>query len=659
MTALRLLPLLVLVASAGSAEVVRVEIDSVDTIAGGKPFGHAGAFEAISGTLHYAVDPERDDNVHDIEFAPTNAAGRVEFSADFYLIRPADVEAGNGTLFFEVVNRGRKGALTRFNRAEGSSAPLTDREIGNGFLLSRGYSILWVGWQHDTPQTPGLMRVDVPIASDDGSPIEGIVRSDIFVEAREYSRSLGDRGHVAYAVADPDDPRNVMTVREGMFGERHIIPRDQWRFARFEAGSAIADTTSAYLESGFEPGKIYEVVFVAENPPVAGLGLAAIRDAISLLKYEGSDELGVPQGALDRAIAYGSSQSGRLLRTFLYDGFNEDENGRIVFDGLMPHIAGAARGSFNQRFAQASRAPGGAWEYPNLVFPFSDATQTDPASGRQDGLLADIPAHVMPKIFYTNSSTEYWRSSSALTHTSVDGKQDLELLPNVRSYHLTGTQHGPARFPPADTAAPYFANPNDYVWHLRGLLVALDRWITDDIEPPASRYSTLSAATLVEFDELGFPKIPGVDLLPGVSIAYAMDHGPDLLTKGIITQEPPKLGHAYPFLVPRVDSYGNEIDGLRSPELIAPLATYTGWLPTNPVSGVGMYIPFPRTDAERSATGDPRYSIEDLYGNRDRYLGRVEDAARDQIEAGYLLEEDLTGILEQAGSRWDFVMSEH
>ena len=642
-----------------SAEVIRVDVRDSGPVAGGEPFARAGSFDRIAGTLHFAVDPDTNGNVHDIGLARTNDDGRVEFSADFYLIRPTDIEAGNGAVFFEVVNRGRKGALSRFNRAVGSNEPVSSEDMGDGFLLRQGYSILWVGWQHDTPQTAGVMRVDPPIATNSGEPIEGLVRSDIFVTATAYSRSLGDRGHLPYATADADDPRTVMTVRDGPSEARRVIPRDQWQFARLEDGRVVPDTTSAYLESGFEPGKIYEVVFVAENPPITGLGLAAIRDAVSLLKYEGSDELGIPAGALDRAIAYGSSQSGRLLRTFLYDGFNEDEQQRIVFDGLIPHIGGAARGSFNQRFAQASRAPGGAYQYPNRVFPFADTLQTDPATGREDGLLTDISPQSMPKIFYTNSSTEYWRSIGALTHTSIDGEQDLDLLENVRSYHFSGTQHGPAAFPPADENAPYLPNPNDYAWHLRGLLVALDRWITDATEPPPSRYSKLGSGTLVEFDELSFPKIPGVDLLANVSIAYALDHGPELRSKGVITQEPPRLGHAYPFLVPQVDAYGNEIDGLRSPELIVPLATYTGWLPTNPDSGVGMFIPLPKTDAERAARGDPRLSIEDLYGSRDRYLDRVAEAATIQIEDGYLLAEDLDGILEQAGSRWDFVMAEH
>jgi hypothetical protein len=440
-----------------------------------------------------------------------------------------------------------------------------------------------------------------------------------------------------------------------MTAERRVISRDRWQFARTEGDLTIPDPTMVYLDTGFEPGLIYEVVYVSERAGIAGLGMAAIRDAISALKYDGMDTLGVPAGALDRAITYGSSQSGRLLRTYLYDGFNEDEQNRIVFDGIMAHIGGAARGSFNQRFAQPSRAPGGAFDYPNRVFPFSDSTQTDPASGRRDGLLMRVTPESMPKIFYTNSSTEYWRSVGALTHTAVDGSQDLPLTDNVRTYHFAGTQHGPARFPPRTARGEPLPNPSDYSWFLRGLLVAMDDWITAGTSPPVSRYSTLDAGTLVSFDKLAFPNIPGAHRLEEVSTAYALDYGPHHAEDGVITTEPPELGMAYPFLVPQVDDSGNEVDGLRSPEIAVPLATHTGWLPTNPVSGVGLYVPFARSRAARETNNDPRPSIEERYASREHYLGLFAEATIDLIDDGYLLGEDLPLILESAGERWEFL----
>ena len=644
--------------STASAEVVRVEVERRDDIADGGSYGLAGAYERVAGRIHYAVDPANAANgvITDIDYAPTDDAGRVEFSADFVLVKPKDVSAGNGAVFFEVANRGRIGALGRFNRAPASPDPLSAADFGDGFLLEEGFTLLWVGWQHDTPQGEGLLRVYPAVAVGSDGPVEGLVRSDIFVSETAYSSSLGDRGHTAYPVADPADPHNVLTVRDGMTGERRVIPRDDWQFARLDGDRVVEDPTSVYLASGFEPGRIYDVVYVSENPPLAGLGLAAIRDAISMLKYGSAEQLGIPDGALDRAIAYGSSQSGRLLRSYLYDGFNGDEQGRRVFDGVIAHIAGAARGSFNVRFAQPSRAPGGAFEYPNRLFPFADAVQTDPITGSTGGLLAHMGPETMPRVFYTNSSTEYWRSVAALAHTTPDGKQDLPLPDNSRIYHFAGTQHGPAPFPPPSGDDGHLRNPNDYAWFLRSLLVRMDGWITDDTPPPPSRYATLGDGTLVSYEHLGFPSVPGVEVLEEVSILRALDFGPELASKGVITREPPDLGPAYPFLVPRVDESGNELGGLRSPDIAVPLGTYTGWLPGNPVSGAGIYVPFARTRAERAVNGDSRPSVEERYGDRAQYLASVEEAAQSLVAEGYLRSEDLAEIVNAAGSRWDHLM---
>ena len=644
--------------STASAEVVRVDVERRDDIADGGSYGLAGAYERVAGRIHYAVDPANSANriVTDIDYAPTDDAGRVEFSADFVLVKPKDVSAGNGAVFFEVANRGRIGALGRFNRAPAARDPISAVDFGDGFLLDEGFTLLWVGWQHDTPQGEGLLRVYPAVAGGSDGPIEGLVRSDIFVNETVYSQSLGDRGHAAYSVADPTDPRNVLTVRDGMTGERRAIPREDWQFARLDGDRVVEDSTSVYLGSGFEPGRIYDVVYVSENPPLAGLGLAAIRDAISMLKYGSADELGIPDGALDRAIAFGSSQSGRLLRTWLHDGFNGDERGRRVFDGVIAHIAGAARGSFNVRFAQPSRAPGGAFEYPNRLFPFADAVQTDPITGSTGGLLENMGSEINPKVFYTNSSTEYWRSVAALAHTTPDGKQDLPLPDNSRIYHFAGTQHGPAPFPPPSGDDGHLRNPNDYGWFLRSLLLRMDRWVTDDSPPPPSRHATLDEGTLVSYERLHFPNVPGVDVLEEVSILRALDFGPELASRGVITREPPDLGPAYPFLVPQVDESGNEIGGLRSPDIAVPLGTYTGWFPGNPVSGAGVYAPFARTRAEREASGDLRPSIVERYGDRAQYLGLVEEAAQALIGEGYLRGEDLPQILKASGNHWDHRM---
>ena len=650
------LSLICLAVSTATAEVVRIEVQTRSDVAEGKSYGLAGPYERLVGKIYYEVDPNKSVNqiITDVEYAPTNAAGKVEFSSDFYLIKPKNIEAGNRVVLFDVLNRGRKNML-RFNRAVTSNPdPQTDADMGDGFLLRNGFSLLWVGWQFDAPRQEGLMRVYPSIASG-GEPIKGLVRSDFVVTEDVFDHSLASRGHIAYPVADRDDPNNVMTVSDSATGTRRVIPREQWKFARWEEDHTVPDPTMVYREAGFEPGLIYEVVYTSQGPPIAGLGLAAIRDAISLLKYGSANTLSIFLGSIDRSIAYGRSQSGRLLRTFLYDGFNEDEQHRKVFDGVIAQVAGAARGSFNHRFAQPSR---GTFFYPTDMFPFSDTVQTDSITGLQDGLLARVVPESMPKIFYTNSSTEYWRRLGALIHTTVDGAKDVPPVDTVRIYHFSGTQHRPAQFSSNRSSGELLANPNDYIWFMRSLLLAMDRWITDGTLPPPSRYPKIKDGTLVQLEQLRFPEIPHVRFPTAVHRAYRLDYGPHFASEGIITKEPPDVHSVFPFLVPQVDEVGNEISSLRSPELAAPLATYTGWYPFDPESSRGLYVPFARTRYEREATGDPRPSIEERYQNREHYLGWITTEALKLIEQGYLLGEDMPEIVRLAGAHWDHLMSE-
>ena len=315
-----LLTVMCLVASIASADVVRIEVQSRTDLAGGKSFGLAGPYEKLVGTIYFAVDPDNSANriITDIALAPRNDNGLVEFHSDFFLIKPKDVERGNGTVLYEVSNRGGKGMLRYFNRGAGSLDPQTEEEMGDGFLLRNGFTLLWLGWQFDPPTRDGLVRLHTPVATDNGITIEGLVRSEVVVREREFDHSLADRNHVAYAVADPSDPANVMTVRDSVDGPRRVVPRSQWQFARLENGQVVADRTRVYLEGGFEPHKLYDIVYTAQDPPVVGLGPAAIRDAISRLKYGAAEELSIPAGAIDRAVAFGISQSGRFLRTFLF-----------------------------------------------------------------------------------------------------------------------------------------------------------------------------------------------------------------------------------------------------------------------------------------------------------------------------------------------------
>ncbi|MCC6262332.1 MAG: hypothetical protein IT169_02050 [Bryobacterales bacterium] len=664
-------------AAALQARVVSVEITQKQIVAEGKRYGPAGEYEAIAGKLHFAVDPKDPANatIADILLAPRNAAGEVEFSSDFYFVRPRNPEKGNGAVLFEVSNRGGKGMLGFFSGAERSSNPVTAAQFGDGFLLEHGFSLLWVGWQFDMPLEPGLLRVYVPVAKNaDGSAITGPVRANIIVSDTAFSRSLADREHIPYEAADPEDPRNVLTVRDTANGPARAIPRGEWSFARWEKGEAVPDRGSLYLKGGLQPNKVYDLVYVAKDPPAAGLGLAAVRDALAYFKHAGDASLGVKAGQLARAYGFGVSQSGRFLRTFLYEGFNGDEKGRCVFDGVMAHVAGGGRGGFNFRFAQPSRDghPFMNLLYPTDIYPFSDAVQRDPETGLEEGILGRYREKegLIPKIFYTNSSYEYWGRAASLIHTTLDGTRDLAPAANTRIYHFAGTQHGTGSWPPARSVGQELVNPNRIRPAMRALLVAMDAWVRDGAPPPESRYGHIGDKTLVRPEELHFPALPGRNLdairrSSTLEKAWRADYGPRFRTERIIDFEPPKLGKPFPTLVPQVDADGNELDGIRLPDIAVPLATYTGWNLFNAKSGptdvitsmVGGFIPFPRTRAEAERNGDTRKSIDARYRSRDEYLGKVAEACDGLVKARLLLPEDVTGILEHAGEEWDWAWS--
>jgi len=640
------------------AAVTAVEIHSREIVAEGERFGTAGPYEKISGRLLFAIDPTNTANrsIRDVDRAPVNRRGRVEFSADFYLLKPVEIARGNNALVFEVPNRGRKGILQMFSDAEGSLDPTERRNFGDGFFQKRGYTLLWVGWQFDPPDEPGLLRAYPPSA---GSDVSGSVRSDFVVRRPTLHHSLGDRDQIAYP-ADMDDPDAILTVRDTPDGERTAIDRNRWSFGRVENGRVVPDPRYVTLDGGFTPDRIYEVVYQSADPPIAGFGLAAVRDTVTALRHDGIAELGIAAGDIDRALAFGISQSGRMLRQFLYDGFNADEASRRVFDGVHAHIAGGARGSFNHRFAQASRA---SWSflYPNAIFPFSDAEQTDPNTGRRDGLLAGIAPEHQPKTIYTNSSNEYWRGSAALTHVTIDGSRDLELPANVRSYLLAGTQHTPAGFPPGGGDGQLAPNPNEYRWFLRALLIALDRWTQELAAPPPSVLPRLADGTLVPRDAIAFPALPAVSVPADVRPVRHIDYGSRFAATGVIEREPPATGAAFPLLLPQVDADGNEIAGLRSPAVAVPLATYTGWNLYHSLVGpssemvplLGSFIPFAPT-AEIRLDGDGRAAINERYADRNDYLGRVTAHTLGLIESDYVLADDLAAIAKEALDLWHY-----
>ena len=646
-----------------AAYVTRVEIARREPVLGGRPFGLAGAYEKLVGRVWFAVDPRHPRNaaVTDLALAPRNARGEVEFSADLYILRPADAGRGNGTALVEIANRGGKQLLTFFSNSQGSPDPTTSAHFGDRLLLEHGFTLVWVGWQFDVPEGPDRVALRAPVAvGPGGRPLTGLVRADYVVNAPLPDRPLADGDHRPYPVVDPRDPRNVLTVRDREDGPRRTVPRADWRFARVVDGRVVPDSTWIWLRGGFQPGRVYEVTWIAAKPPVAGLGMAAVRDLVSHLKS--SPDAPAP---VRTAVGFGISQSGRFLRTFVHDGFNADEGGRRVFDGVMAHIAGAGRGNFNQRFAQPSRAslPLSALHFPNDVFPFTDAATADPLTGARAGLLDRArELGVVPKIIYTNTSSEYWSRGGSLVHTTVDGARDVPLADGTRLYVFAGAQHVAAGFPPGRGAGTLPENPNQFAWHLRALLLAMQRWVTTGDEPPPSRYPTIADSTLVPPDRLRFPALPAVPGgVPRPYVVHRTDFGPRF-AEGIVA--PPTVGPAYVQLVPRVDADGNELGALRTPEVAVPLATYTPWNPRRAEIGfpevtvglVGGWIPFAATPAARAAARDPRPSVAERYRSRDEYLGRYAEAAAALARDGYLLPEDLVPLLGLAERRWAAVV---
>src|SRR5262245_41026631 len=667
--------LFLLLAQPAAASVLRIEVLERNLILDGKHFGSVGAYERIKGRVYFEVDPKLSPNriISDIDLGPKNARGRVEFSSDCYLIAPVDASKSNGTVLFEVSNRGRKGTLGMFNHASGSLDPKSEAEFGDGFLLKRGFTLAWLGWQFDVPEDPDLIRLHAPVASQGKSPIKGLMRSEHIPEKKSLSFSLADRTMIPYPVVDPNDAALRLTVRDRRDGPRQTIPRHQWQFARDEGGKPVPDRGKAFMASRFEPGRIYELVYTAQDPVLVGLGPASIRDFISFFKNGASPEADVGSLFKDgprrfsRALGFGVSQSGRFLRTFLYYGFNQDEEKRQCFDGMLIHVAGAGRGSFNHRFAQASRDghPFMNCFYPTDIFPFTDLEQTDPETQQTGGILSRAAKeNVVPKIFYTNSSYEYYGRAASLVHTSLDGVQDAPLSKDTRVYLFAGGQHGPAGFPPPREKTQQMANPNDFRWSMRALLLALNRWVAEGKEPPASSYPRLKDGSLTALDKLKFPKISGVNLPTRSQTAYRLDFGPDFRSRGIVSVEPPKVGKPFPTLVAQVDQDGNEVAGIRLPAIQAPLATYTGWNLRAPELGaadelysmVGSFIPFPRTNSERGMKGDPRRAIEERYSSRSAYLEKVKSAADLLVREGYLLESDIPNIVDRAGVEWDHLL---
>ncbi|MGQ0733311.1 MAG: alpha/beta hydrolase domain-containing protein [Acidobacteriota bacterium] len=646
------------VASPALADVVRLDIVRREVVLGGQPFGLAGPYEKLSGTVRFEFDPDLPQNrdIVDLGLAPRNARGRVEASADFYLLKPVDPLRGNGRLFYEAGNRGTKRILATFQGARTSEDPTTAEEFGNGALMRQGFTLAWMGWQWDVPD--GRMRMELPIPSDDGRPITGWVRANFIPGARDATARLADRGHRAYPVVDPESAEHRMTVRDRRLDPPTVVPRARWRFV---------DQQTVALDGGFEPGRIYDVVYRARDPRVVGIGLAGTRDFVSFLKGGTRAEHPVP--GLRWALGWGVSQTGRFLRHFLYQGFNEDERGRRVFDGVFDQVGGAGRGSFNHRFGQASRDALHHYNilFPVDMFPFTDSVETDPETGESDGLLLRaVKSGTTPKVFHLLTNSEYFNRAGSLVHTTPDGRRDAALPDSTRIYFIASAPHIVGAFPPApspsaDLPGQAPMNTLNYSAVVRALFRALDRWVVDDAAPPASRYPRLDDGTLTPAAGAGWPKIPGMAMPLDPMPAYRLDFGPDW-ARGIVANEPPRVGAPFPVLVPAVDADGNDRAGIRLPDIEVPLATQKGWNFRHPSSGasdrlageIGAYFAFPLTRADRERAGDARVSIQERYRDRFDYLGRISEAALKLVADGYLLAEDLPEVIERASRHYDW-----
>ncbi len=620
------------------AAVLSVEITSRTDVLGGQSLGTAGPYECLIGKIHFTVDPTLGPNriIADLDLAPRDAQGLVDFSADLFILKPRVSAKGNGTALVEISNRGGKALPYEFDFARPPLDVHSAGSLGDNFLLTHGFTLVWVGWEFDIAPRPDVLRAYLPIATDHGKTITGIVRSEWTGDTREQTIPLGDKGQVGYRVLNAESPSNTLSVRDAVLEPRTLIPHSEWKFT---------DPNHLALKDGFAPGRIYEVIYETKDPVVAGLGLAAVRDFVSFLKYGGAQTpLNDERNSIKRAIAFGVSQTGRFLREYLYDGFNEDEQHRQVFDGVWAHVAGAGRGSFNHRLAQPSRD---GHAFVNLFYPVDV-----PPFDEERLLERSRAAHVAPKVFLTNGSYEYWSRCASLIHTTADGKADAPPSESTRIYFFAGSQHTVGSIPPRPAPAQNLTNTNDYRFGLRALLLAMQNWLQNGTAPPASQFPRLTAGELTGRSDLKFPRIGGVNVPQHKREAYRLD----------FSVQPPKVGPPFPTFVPQVDADGNDLGGIRMPEIAVPLASYTGWNlrtpeiggPTQLLAFVGSWIPFARTQSERKQGGDTRLSLEERYATEQAYLDAIDKAADSLVTSGFLLHEDLASIHDRAAKEWNF-----
>jgi hypothetical protein len=616
------------------AHITGLTIQRVASFADGMAFGDVGPYERVVGTATGELDPTdaRNKGIVNLDKAPRNAQGKVEYAVDVFLLRPVDPQKGNGKILYDVTNRGRKLLLLLMD-APAQNDPASAKDAGNGLVFRQGYTIVWSGWDPDAPKADNGMAMQSPVAGQSGAPIVRVIRDELVSGTRG---APVETFRLSYEAATLDQAQAQLTVRRKESDPRRELPASQWAYVDARTIRLLPEGTTP------EPGSLYEFHYPAKDPKVLGIGFAATRDLVSFLRYGTSTATAPasPSGrAMKTALAIGISQSGRFLRDFIVQGFNQDEARRKVFDGVLAYIAGIGGVFLNHEFAQPFRTNTQHEDhaYPENAFPFSTATVTDPITGQTASLLHNDGFD--PLLIEVNTSTEYWQKGASLLHTDPLGARDVVRPDTTRVYMVAGTQHG-GRMGLPTTPGPCVnpRNPHNPMPALRALLMALDQWVSDGIAPPPNQVPTIADGTLVSPATIGFPEIPGFQVAQHVN---------DIVAFGDWVHPKLEKSKSYRPLVARVDADGNEVAGIRLPDIAVPLATYTGWnlykapFPEGELCDrTGSYAAFVTTRAEREAKGDPRLSLEERYGSHAKYVANVRAAAAELVKARLLLPED-------------------
>jgi hypothetical protein len=642
-------------AAHANARITEIRIDAVEPFAEGQSFGAAGAYERVRGVAKGELDPKSPHNavIVGLDKAPVNANRKVEYETDFFILRPVDAAKSSGVMLYEVNNRGRKFVLTWIDEAPQQAGgaindPRSAKDAGLGFSLGRGYTIAWSGWDPDAPTAGSGMATRVPVALENGKPIVRRIREEIQVGTRGPADVAVAR--LSYPAASTDKAKARLTARDREGDPRAEVAADAWEFADVNSIRLLPAGTK------FAPIKIYELWYEATEPKVVGIGYAATRDFVSFLRSGAADDKGTanPVANVRHTMALGISQSGRYLRHHIELGMNGDENGKRVFDGVLAHISGAGKVFANHEFAEPGRTATQHEDrsYPENWFPFSTAMTTDPFAGKSGALLRGDATD--PLLIETNTSTEYWQKGASLLHIDPTGARDLLLPPDTRVYLIAGTQHGGrAGVTTAPGPCANARNPHSSAPALRALLVALEQWVTKGVAPPESRVPSIAQKTARDAVDVKMPVVKGFALAPGANpIGPPVDwiDPPGSGKQVSMTASAPQV---YGTRVSAVDADGNELSGIRLPDIAAPLATYTGWnvykaQPGELCDRDGSYIPFAKTKAEREAAGDARPSVAERYGTRATYVAKVKAAADDLVRERLLLPEDAARYVKAA-----------